>query len=501
MKGLPFEYKITDTNEFSRFQPEVLIACFNQALFFGAAFLVFCLARKLFDTGVAWVTALVFLGSNLFWRFSVSGLPTIFLVVIFLGVVWSLVLLVQGVEGSVPTTALPQATAPTEPELAEKKYPVRWSIALAGMAGALVGLGGLTLYSFGALMLPIVAFLLLYFPRRRGPLVAAAVISFFLLMGPWLARNYSLSGTLYGTGGYSVYQETQHFKGNRLERSLSLDLSKVKMMQIVYKVVENLGDTVSNQLPKMGGSWVSGFFLVGLLLQFRSSTLSRLRFFLLSSMAVLVIVQALTRTHLSTESPEVNSENLLVILAPIVFMFGVGMFFVLLDQLTLPFAQARYLVIGAFVLVANLPLLLTLMPPRTPPVVYPPYYPPFIQRPCRWMEKRELLMSDMPWATAWYGNRQSMWLTLRSPFNKTNDFFLVNDYLKPVNALLLTPLSMDGRFESEMLKGDESWGNFIVGSLSTRTVPAGFPLRCVDKDYWPHHYLLMDRERWNNPSP
>jgi len=71
--------------------------------------------------------------------------------------------------------------------------------------------------------------------------------------------------------------------------------------------------------------------------------------------------------------------------------------------------------------------------------------------------------------------------------------------LKPVNALLLTPLSMDGRFESEMLKGDESWGNFIVGSLSTRTVPAGFPLRCVDKDYWPHHYLLMDRERWNNP--
>ena len=94
MKGLPFEYKIADTNEFSRFQPEVLIACFNQALFFGAAFLVFCLARKLFDTGVAWVTALVFLGSNLFWRFSVSGLPTIFLVVIFLGVVWSLVLLV-----------------------------------------------------------------------------------------------------------------------------------------------------------------------------------------------------------------------------------------------------------------------------------------------------------------------------------------------------------------------------------------------------------------------
>ena len=108
-------------------------------------------------------------------------------------------------------------------------------------------------------------------------------------------------------------------------------------------------------------------------------------------------------------------------------------------------------------------------------------------------------MSDMPWATAWYGNRQSIWLTLRSPFNKTNDFFLVNDYLKPVKALFLTPLSMDERFVSEMLKGDESWGNFIVGSLSTLTVPAGFPLGSAHKDYWPHHYLLMDRERWKNP--
>ena len=38
------------------------------------------------------------------------------------------------------------------------------------------------------------------------------------------------------------------------------------------------------------------------------------------------------RTGLSADTPEINSENLLAVLAPIVFLFGVSLFFVLLEQ-------------------------------------------------------------------------------------------------------------------------------------------------------------------------
>ena len=41
--------------------------------------------------------------------------------------------------------------------------------------------------------------------------------------------------------------------------------------------------------------------------------ISRLRYFLLISMAVLIAVQALGKTQLSEETPEINSENLLVL--------------------------------------------------------------------------------------------------------------------------------------------------------------------------------------------
>ena len=61
------------------------------------------------------------------------------------------------------------------------------------------------------------------------------------------------------------------------------------------------------------------------------------------------------------------------------------------------------------------------------------------------MKENELMMSDVPWAVAWYGNHQCVWLTL----NAKEDFFAVNDNLKPVQALYLTPETMDGKFVSD----------------------------------------------------
>ena len=50
--------------------------------------LTFLIARKIFDSTAAWLAALLVLGSDLLWKFSVSGLSTMLLLVIFLGLVW-----------------------------------------------------------------------------------------------------------------------------------------------------------------------------------------------------------------------------------------------------------------------------------------------------------------------------------------------------------------------------------------------------------------------------
>ena len=90
------------------------------------------------------------------------------------------------------------------------------------------------------------------------------------------------------------------------------------------------------------------------------------------------------------------------------------------------------------------------------------------------MKENELMMSDVPWAVAWYGQRQCVWLTL----NAQDDFFAINDYMKPVQALYLTPETMDGKFVSDWVRGGEhSWGSFVRSGVLQNQIPPGFPLR------------------------
>src|SRR5690606_31195286 len=128
--------------------------------------------------------------------------------------------------------------------------------------------------------------------------------------------------------------------GNRLERSLpenlALEINKVEPSDFTKKLAENGRIIVTEDLPMFGGNWIAAFFLVALFIPFRNPALSRFRYFIAGSLLLLAMAQALGRTELSTHSPEVNSENLLVLLAPLVFIFGAGLFFVLLDQFEFP---------------------------------------------------------------------------------------------------------------------------------------------------------------------
>jgi hypothetical protein len=158
--------------------------------------------------------------------------------------------------------------------------------------------------------------------------------------------------------------------------------------------------------------------------------------------------------------------------------------------------------VGIFTLVACLPMVFVFLPPKTTPVAYPPYYPPTIQTMAGWMKEDELIMSDVPWAVAWYGQRQSVWLTLRStPEAKDSttheDFFAINDYQKPINALYLTPQTLDARFLTQWFHaGEQSWGSFIVEALINRNVPAYFPLRQSPVGWSTEQFVLTDWQRW-----
>jgi hypothetical protein len=466
MKVLPFHYPVAGPKSFwNRFEddvfwwyePDFLISLFNQVLFLITVGLVFLLARRLFDLEVAWVSSAVLLGTDLFWRFSVSGLSTMLLLLIFMVMVWCLIALEQGArEGRL-----------ARPRLA----------ALAALIGVLAGLGGLTRYAFGWIIIPLLLFLVLFLGKHRLILCLTVFAAFAAVMSPWFVRNYRLSHTLFGTATYALFETTGPFAENRLERSLKPDLSELPYLSLRHKLLANTQALVQDDLPKMTGNWVGAFFLVGLLVGFKNPTLSRLRYFLLLCLLVFIVVQALGRTQLSVDYPVINSENLLVLLAPLVVLFGVSLFFLLLEQVQhsfIPLGPLRLGVIGLFCGGGCLPMIFALVVPRASPIAYPPYLPPAIQQTSNWLKEKELVMSNIPWAVAWYGQRQCVWLTLtvQDDDDPPDDFFAINDYMKPVSALYFIPQTLNTGLLSQWARPDNhSWGNFVLQCLANQRVP------------------------------
>jgi len=492
MKILPFHFS-PDRNQPWFYQPELWIQRVNELLFFGAVLILFQVARRLFDPAVAWLSAIIFAGTELFWRFSASGLSTIWLVVIFLSLVWSLVLLEE------------RERRPVPPRLGG-------SLALAAGAGALVGLGGLSRYSFAWMIIPVLVFLRLFFARARGKLVFCAAAAFLGVLAPWIGRNLALSQTCFGTDGYALVETTPRLPDDILERSFhpAAALSHVTPREVLDKFFLNEGEILTNDLPRLGGNWVSAFFLCGLLLPFRSPALRRFRLFLLWSLALMAVVQAACQTHLSADSPGINSENLLVVLAPLVFIFGAGVFFTLLDHLVPPDdPQSRRAGTGLFVLVMCAPMLLTLLGPVKLTRITP-YAPWHIERLAGMMGRDELMMSDIPWAVAWYGARPCAWLTLGvggGGGSATNvdesETYQEMDKLKPVRAVYLTQRTSDRRFLSQMIANEQDrngdWSYFYLDSLpgwGHGEVPTGFPLKKALLDCVPDQMFISDRNRW-----
>jgi hypothetical protein len=470
MKALPFQFAAKQPWSYP---PELWISLFNQALFFSAVILLFLLAWRLFDSNVAWLSAALFAGTRLFWRFSVSGLSTLWLMLIFLGVVWFM-------------AAIERRDRAATAGAGGKSVP------LALLTGVLAGVGGLSRYAFAWMIVPVILFVWLSVTRGRGKLCVTIAVSFLAVMTPWLARNVMLSGHCFGTAGYAVAQETPPFPEDTLERSSDprSGLERLTPVDVINKFLANAREICGNEAPQLGGNWISAFFLAGLLIPFRNAGLTRLRLFLVGSLVLLLVVQALGQTHVSSDSPRINSENLLVLLAPLVFIYGAALFHTLLDQLNLPPVDARGAAVAGFVAILCAPLLFALLAARNAPA-NSPYSPLHIQQTARLMQTNELMMSDIPSGVAWYGGRSCVWL----PLDDENEFFKVNA-LKPIQALFLTQVTTDKRFLSQMKADENSWGHFVLECSEHGEVPTGFPLRKAPEGLLPDQLFLSDKARW-----
>jgi hypothetical protein len=340
----------------------------------------------------------------------------------------------------------------------------------------------LTNYATVAVLPGLALFILLMGTRthRNGHLAFFYLVLVLAAVSPWIIRNYQVAGSPLGLAPHTALIETAKYPGDALMRTLNPDFSLFRDFAAVRaKWSANFSELYTNHFTSLGGGLLVTFFVVTFFYRFIRVHVHNLRWGVGLAM-VLFFVGAGCFTE--------SAYRLYHIFWPFVILYGIAFFFILLDRLDVSINLYKQALTGLVIGLTALPLLVTIFLSPAPRTTYPPYHVPFIMRVSELLKPTEIMCSDMPWATAWYGKRVSILLP-----QTLDDFYDITDFQgKYISGLYLTTLTKDKPFVSSLFSGSEkSWFPITMGQL-----PKDFPLRQGFQLNENDQLFLTDSIRW-----
>ncbi len=453
---------------------DIFIPVFNQIFILLTAFFVFGLSRVLFDERVAWISLMAFLGSDIIWQYSITALSTnvlIFLVTALLFVSLKLF-----------------CVAEDHFENDEPFWPA-WIWAL--IASLLLAAACLTRLHLLVLLVPLLLFVALV-PRTNFlllPLVAIIVIG---LVVPWFWHMYAVCGNPLGSNLSQLLYGEDRYKDNQIFCQTSIPGYEQMLKGLSRKELLGFSWHFEHGWDLLGSNPMILLFAASILHRFRRRRVNAFRWFIIGSAFCIIAVN-----NMGTSSPAtIGPWNTLVVLFPAMVVIGSAFFFILLDRLDLQLWLLNNTAIIAVVGLITAPLILTISGRNnnTRYYNYPPYVPFFDNQVAHFVRPDEWVTSDMPWATAWYGDRASLWLP-----DSVKDFENFHDTYCPTGIMLLTPVTWDAPMSNLTSVSGEyhEWLPIVIGV----SLPPSFPLPAFTNysaqaaDY----YLWSDVPRWNAP--
>lgn len=423
--------------------------------------IVFSLGKRLFSREIGFLGMTIFYLSNIAWKDSISGLnismATFFVVAAFHAMITSML------------------------NRRDKESTARWAVPFI-LSVIFAAIAFLTRYITVAAVPGIALFAWLMSGRFRGGTRFAFLflVLYMAMISPWLYRNVKLSGNPLGLAAHTSLAETDKYPGKQLDRQLhpSFSFSQANS-ELKSKWGMNLSGQYEAVLPSLGGGILMALFITTFFYQFVRPQVNHLRWALGLSMLLTLFIAGFF-----------SGSSMMMIHAfwPFVILYGLAFFYILIDRLDL---GARLYTVGLKCLIVVLSLIpfgLTLMPPHANSP-YPPYWPPIISQVSGMLTPREIICTDMPWATAWYGDRVSILLP-----KDLDDFYEINDEKQYISGIYVTALTKNRPFAKDLLTGTEkTWLPVISGRP-----PPDFPLKegvslnARSQD----QIFLSDRDRW-----
>jgi len=404
---------------------------FGIALTVLTGLLVFALARRLFDMTVATTATIVYFVTETVLAYAQSGTPLPL--------------------GAFLTVAACHAAVAGVQSRADGQSALRW-LPRYLLAAVLAGLAALTLYVLLAVVVAVAVFVAFGTGEKRWSHALLVLIVSAMVVTPWLVRNYRVAGSPFGNAPQTCLTDTGLCPGDSIERDPEPGLRRHHVAYTFRrKVTSRLSEMVQHGFGSIAGGLLVAFFLVSCFHRFESPAQDALRW------AVVLALLAITVTAATVGGTHATSPAILI---PLLAVFATAFFYALATRQELMDINWYGVMIAAFIGFAGLSSLLRVVGPRAR-LPYPPYGPRLASGVCDFLDVGDWICTDIPWATAWYGDCPSLLLPLTPA--ALNDPAFTN---APVGGIYLTSETKE-RYNPGGSSG--SWRTILRGGIPADT--------------------------------
>jgi hypothetical protein len=391
------------------------VLCFLVAI--GVNYLLIC---RLFDARIAGVTAVLLLLCELNWRFSQSGLPQMLMLLLFSCAMFFVFRAIECTQEG------------------------RMTIVPVFMAGLFFGLLALTHWLAIWIVIGYIVYASIFIrPRALAGIIAVVFLAVFSAFS--LYKNVEYTGSLGGTALLALYNGLGGSE-DLVMRTYNLQEASLPLRNLPQKILRTLLTQSASLYVYLGSIIVAPIFFLSLMHAFKRPTIAAFRWCVL----IMWLMAAVGMAIYGLSDKGIDSNQLHLLFAPIMSAYGLAFVAILWNRLQIS-ADMSQLRNGHFFLVVFLsagPMLLSL--PRdirdgfyseVKMPYWPPYFPSVLNsRLSEITLENEIIVSDQPWAVAWYADRRSLWLPRRPEVLEKIEG-MAEDQNTPITGILITPYS------------------------------------------------------------
>jgi len=453
-----------------------VVALVSTLFFLMSIGVTYLLVGRIFDPKIAGVTAVLMMLCDLMWQFSQSGLPQMLLLLLFsCGLYFTYRAMEAAEEGRVSLG----------PALLGAVFFVLMPLA-----------HWIAIWVFiGYALFAAVAF------KPRGVVALAALGMLIVAISFPLIRASGITGQPFGTGFYVFYNGLAGGSEAVVMRNHDLESEPLSLDGLPMKILGTTLVQASDLLPFLGGILAAPVFFLALLHPFKRTTIANFRWGIL----LMWVFAALGMAVFGIErggSPHPNQIHLLF--APIMAAYGLAFISILWSRLdfvaNIPaFRNVHFI---AVIVLSAAPMLMTLpnkikigmwWSERGMP--WPNYRADIMTTALPELTKAKkggsvgepakIVVSDQPWAVAWYGDMVSVWLPkTRKGFAKLEDD--ASALGTPFVGILTTPTSLEAGSSSSIRAQYGEFSTLVYnGFMSKVTAPGvqrgGFNMLTTDE--------------------